>query len=100
MESTFNTVVFENTWSSADIAFYIGGKTNTFTNCEFKADVDFQSANYANKNVTLTFNNRTYNGVAITKDNIKDHFVFNNGSFGLQNRDKLTVIVDGETVAL
>jgi len=98
--STFDTVVFENTWSDSAISFTAGGATNTFTKCEFKADVDFQSANYAGKNVTLTFNNCTYNGVAITADNIKDHFVFDNGSFGLQNRDNLTVIVDGTTVAL
>ncbi len=98
--STFDTVTFDNTWSEDAIRFTAGGATNTFTNCEFKADLDFQSANYANKNVTLTFNNCTYNGVAITAENIKDHFVFNNGSFGLQNRDKLTVIVDGVTVTL
>ena len=98
--STFDTVVFENTWYSSAIRFTVGGATNTFTNCEFKADVDFQSANYANKNVTLTFNDCIYNGVAITADNIKDHFVFNNGTFGLQNRDNLTVIVDGVTVTL
>ncbi|MBE6925839.1 MAG: hypothetical protein E7461_03250 [Ruminococcaceae bacterium] len=98
--STFDTVVFENTWNTSAIRFTVGGATNTFTNCEFKADLDFQSANYANKNVTLTFNNCTYNGVAITADNIKDHFVFNNGSFGLQNRDRLTVIVNGVTVTL
>jgi len=50
--------------------------------------------------VTLTFNNCTYNGVAITAENVKDHFVFNNGSFGLQNRDNLTLIVNGTTVTL
>lgn len=98
--STFDTVTFENTWNTDAIRFTAGGATNTFTNCEFKADLDFQSANYANKNITLTFNNCTYNGVAITAENIKDHFVFNNGSFGLQNRDTLTVIVNGVTVAL
>ncbi|MBQ4268942.1 MAG: hypothetical protein IJB97_04765 [Clostridia bacterium] len=98
--STFDTVVFENTWYTSAITFTVGGETNTFTNCNFKADLDFQSANYANKNVTLTFNNCTYNGVAITAENIKDHFVFNNGTFGLQNRDKLTVIVNGVTVTL
>jgi len=96
--STFDTVVFDNTWYDNAISFTVGGTTNTFTNCEFKADVDFQSANYANKNVTLTFNNCTYNGVAITADNIEDHFDFDNGTFGLQNRDNLTVIVDGVTV--
>ena len=98
--STFDTVTFDNTWNEDAIRFTAGGATNTFTNCEFKADLDFQSANYANKNVTLTFTNCTYNGVAITADNVKDHFVFNNGSFGLQNRDNLTVIVNGVTVAL
>ena len=98
--STFDTVTFDNTWSEDAIRFTAGGATNTFTNCEFKADLDFQSANYANKNVTLTFNNCTYNGVAITAENIKDHFVFNNGSFGLQTRDNLTVIVNGVTVTL
>ena len=98
--STFDTVTFDNTWNEDAIRFTAGGATNTFTNCEFKADLDFQSANYANKNVTLTFNNCTYNGVAITAENIKDHFVFNNGTFGLQNRDSLTVIVDGVTVTL
>jgi len=98
--STFDTVTFDNTWSDSAISFTAGGTTNTFTNCEFKADVDFQSANYANKDVTLIFNNCTYNGVAITADNIKDHFVFDNGTFGLQNRDKLTVIVNGVTVTL
>ena len=98
--STFDTVTFDNTWYDSAITFTAGGTTNTFTGCEFKADVDFQSANYAGKSVTLTFNNCTYNGVAITADNIKDHFVFNNGSFGLQTRDNLTVIVDGVTVTL
>ena len=98
--STFDTVTFDNTWYDSAIAFTAGGTTNTFTNCEFKADLDFQSANYANKNVTLIFNNCTYNGVTITADNIKDHFVFDNGTFGLQNRDRLTVIVDGVNVAL
>nr|MBQ4318737.1 hypothetical protein [Clostridia bacterium] len=98
--STFDTVTFDNTWSDSAISFTVGGQTNTFTNCEFKADLDFQSANYANKSVTLTFTNCTYNGVAITAENIKDHFVFNNGSSGLQNRDTLTVIVDGVTVTL
>lgn len=98
--STFDNVTFDNTWYDSAISFTAGGKTNTFTDCEFKADVDFRSANYANKSVTLTFNNCTYNGVAITAENIKDHFVFNNGTFGLQNRDKLTVIVDGVTVTL
>ena len=98
--STFNSVTFENTWSNSAISFAVGGATNTFTNCEFKADVDFQSANYANKSVTLTFNNCTYDGVVITADNIKDHFDFDNGSFGLQNRDKLTVIVNDTTVTL
>ncbi|MBP3605376.1 MAG: hypothetical protein J6J66_02140 [Clostridia bacterium] len=98
--STFDTVTFDNTWSEDAIRFTAGGTTNSFTNCEFKADLDFQSANYANKSITLTFNNCTYNGVAITADNVKDHFVFNNGSFGLQTRDNLTVIVNGVTVAL
>ena len=98
--STFDTVVFDNTWYDSAISFTAGGETNTFTNCEFKADLDFRSANYANKNVTLIFNNCTYNGVAITEDNIEDHFVFDNGTFGLQNRDKLTVIVNGVTVIL
>jgi len=98
--STFDTVTFDNTWYDSVITFTAGGQTNTFTNCEFKADLDFQSANYANKSVTLTFNNCTYNGVAITADNVKDHFVFNNGTFGLQNRDKLTVVVNGVTVTL
>ncbi len=98
--STFDNVTFENTWNTDAISFRAGGTTNTFTNCEFKADLDFQSANYANKNVTLTFNNCTFNGVLITAANIKDHFVFDNGSFGLQNRDNLTVIVDGTTVTL
>ncbi|MBQ4258988.1 MAG: hypothetical protein IJB84_01830 [Lachnospiraceae bacterium] len=98
--STFDTVTFDNTWSEDAIRFTVGGATNTFTNCEFKADLDFQSANYANKNVTLTFNNCTYNGVAITADNVKDHFVFDNGTFGLSNRDNLTLIVNGVTVTL
>ena len=98
--STFDTVTFDNTWNTDAIRFTVGGTTNTFTNCEFKADIDFQSANYANKSVTLTFNNCTYNGVAITAENVKDHFVFNNGSFGLQNRDNLTLIVNGTTVTL
>jgi len=98
--STFDTVVFENTWNSSAISFTVGGVTNTFTGCEFKADVDFRSANWANKNVTLTFTDCTYNGTPITADNIKDHFVFNNGTFGLQNRDQLTVIVNGVTVTL
>ncbi|MBQ7356637.1 MAG: hypothetical protein IJW66_04455 [Clostridia bacterium] len=98
--STFDTVTFDNTWYDSAISFTAGGETNTFTNCEFKADLDFRSANYANKNVTLIFNNCTYNGVAITADNIEDHFVFDNGTFGLQNRDNLTVIVNGVTVTL
>jgi len=98
--STFDNVVFENTWNTDAIRFSVGGATNTFTSCEFKADVDFQSANYGNKSVTLTFNNCTYNGAAITAGNIKDHFVFDNGTFGLQNRDNLTVIVNGTTVTL
>ena len=98
--STFDTVTFDNTWSEDAIRFTAGGATNTFTNCEFKADLDFQSANYANKNVTLTFTNCTYNGVAITADNVKDHFVFDNGTFGLSNRDNLTLIVNGVTVTL
>ena len=98
--STFDTVTFDNTWSEDAIRFTAGGTTNTFTNCEFKSDLDFQSANYANKSVTLVFNNCTYNGVAITAENIKDHFVFDNGTFGLQNRDNLTVIVNGVTVTL
>ena len=98
--STFDTVTFDNTWNEDAIRFTAGGATNTFTNCEFKADLDFQSANYANKNVTLTFTNCTYNGVAITADNVKDHFVFDNGTFGLSNRDNLTLIVNGVTVTL
>ena len=98
--STFDTVTFDNTWYDSAIRFTAGGTTNTFTNCEFKADLDFQSANYANKSVTLIFDNCTYNGVAITADNIEDHFVFDNGSFGLQTRDNLTVIVNGVTVTL
>ena len=99
--STFDTVTFENTWNAGSaIRFTVGGTTNTFTDCEFKADLDFQSANNAGKSVTLIFNNCNYNGVAITAQNIKDHFVFNNGSFGLQTRDNLTVIVNGVTVTL
>lgn len=98
--STFDTVTFDNTWYDSAISFTVGGATNTFTNCEFKADVDFRSANWAGKNVTLTFNNCTYNGVAITADNVKDHFVFDNGTFGLSNRDNLTLIVNGVTVTL
>ena len=98
--SAFDRVEFANTWNESAITFTVGGTANTFTNCEFKADVDFQSANYANKNITLTFNNCTYNGTAITAENIKEYFVFNNGNFGLQNRDKLTVIVNGVTVTL
>jgi len=98
--STFDTVTFDNTWYDSAITFTAGGATNTFTNCEFKADVDFQSANWAGKSVILTFNDCKYNGVDITAENIKDHFVFNNGTFGLQNRDNLTVIVNGTTVTL
>ena len=98
--STFDTVVFENTWYSSAIRFTVGGATNTFTNCEFKADVDFQSANYANKNVTLTFNDCTYNGVKITAENVLDHFAFNEATWGLNVRDNLTLIVDGTTVTV
>ncbi len=96
--STFDTVTFANTWNTSAITFTAGGATNTFTSCEFKANLDFQSANYANKNVTLIFDNCTYNGVAITAENFDDYFTFENGTFGLQNRDNLTVIVNGTKV--
>ncbi|MBQ2743245.1 MAG: hypothetical protein IJF32_10635 [Oscillospiraceae bacterium] len=98
--STFDTVMFANTWSNSAIRFYIGGKTNTFTSCEFKSDVNFVSANYYNKDVTLIFNNCTYNGAAITAENVLDHFAFNEATWGLNVRDKLTLIVDGTTVTV
>ena len=98
--SVFDTVTFNNTWSEDAIRFALGGANNTFTNCEFKADVNFVSANYANKAVVLNLNNCTYNGVAITAENVLDHFAFNEATWGLNVRDNLTLIVNGTTVTL
>ena len=98
--SSFDGTTFSNTWSSSPIRFYLGGTTNTFTGCEFKADVNFVSANYHNKSVTLELNNCTYNGAAITAANVLDHFAFNEATWGLNIRDRLTLIVDGTTVVV
>ena len=98
--SVFDTVTFNNTWSEDAIRFALGGQTNTFTNCEFKADVNFVSANYGNKAVVLNLNNCTYNGVAITAENVLDHFAFNEATWGLNIRDRLTLVVDGTTVTV
>ena len=98
--STFDTVVFKNTWNTDVIRFTVGGETNTFTDCNFEAGVNFVSANYHNKSVTLTFNNCTYNGVVITAENVLDHFAFNEATWGLNIRDRLTLVVNGTTVTV
>ena len=95
--STFDTVVFENTWNSDAIGFYIAGATNTFTGCEFNADIAFKSANWANKTVNIAFNNCTVDGAPLTAANILAHFNFAE----LIARDpNTTVTVDGVTVTL
>ncbi len=98
--SEFNKVTFDNTWNDSPIRFAVGGTTNTLTACEFKTDVNFVSANYGNKSVTLILNDCTYNGVAITAENITEHFAFDEATWGLNVRDKLTLIVNGTTVTL
>ena len=98
--SVFDTVTFNNTWSEDAIRFALGGANNTFTNCEFKTDVNFVSANYGNKAVVLNLNNCTYNGVAITAENVLDYFAFNEATWGLNIRDRLTLVVDGTTVTV
>ena len=98
--STFDNVSFANTWSDSGIRFTLGGQTNTFTSCDFKDDVNFISGNYAGKSVTLILNNCTYNGAAITAENVLDHFAFNEATWGLNVRDNLTLIVDGTTVTV
>ncbi len=98
--STFDNVSFANTWSDSGIRFTLGGQTNTFTSCDFKDDVNFISGNYGGKSVTLILNNCTYNGAAITAENVLDHFAFNEATWGLNVRDNLTLIVDGTTVTV
>lgn len=98
--STFDNVSFANTWSDSGIRFTLGGQTNTFTSCDFKDDVNFISGNYGGKSVTLILNNCTYNGAAITAENVLDHFAFNEATWGLNVRDNLTLIVGGTTVTV
>ncbi|MBR2908181.1 MAG: SipW-dependent-type signal peptide-containing protein [Clostridia bacterium] len=98
--STFDNVSFANTWSDSGIRFTLGGQTNTFASCDFKDDVNFISGNYSGKSVTLILNNCTYNGAAITAENVLDHFAFNEATWGLNVRDNLTLIVNGTTVTV
>ncbi len=96
-ESSFDTVVFENTWNTSAINFYIAGQTNTFENCEFNSDVAFNSANWGDKTVNIVFNNCTVDGETMTAANILDHFDFSL----LKARDpRTTVTVDGTSVTL
>ena len=98
--SSFDKVTFKNTWYETPMSFYLGGTTNTFTDCEFQSDISFLSANYGNKKVTVNLNNCTFNGVTITADNVFDHFDFNAATWGLNVRDKLTLVIDGTTVTV
>ncbi len=78
------------------LGLYVGGKTNSFEGCTFTSLVKFQSPNFANKTVAIAFNNCDYNGTEITAENILEYFDFSH----LAGRDKLTVTVNGASVAV
>ena len=83
------------------LTFGVGGKTNTFTGCEFTCDVAFESrANLnAGSTISLVFDNCTYNGVAITAENILEHFTFKN-MVNNSNYPTAVITVNGVTVTL
>ncbi|MBP3606449.1 MAG: hypothetical protein J6J66_07610 [Clostridia bacterium] len=87
--------------NTAALTFGLGGKTNTFTGCNFTCDVAFESrANLnAGSTISIVFDNCKYNGVDITADNILDHFTFKNFANN-SNYPTAVITVNGETVTL
>ena len=87
--------------NTAALTFGLGGKTNTFTGCNFTCDVAFESrANLnAGKTISIVFDNCKYNGVDITADNILEHFTFKNFANN-SNYPTAVITVNGETVTL
>ena len=94
--ANFTEVTFANTWSSAALSFEIGGTTNTFTDCDFQTAVNFMRCGTVNRALTFNFNNCTYNGTAITADNIATYFNFS----GVAAVNTITVYVNGVAVTL
>ena len=94
--ANFTEVTFANTWSSAALSFEIGGTTNTFTDCDFQTAVNFMRCGTVNRALTFNFNNCTYNGTAITADNIATYFNFS----GVAAVNTITVYVNGTAVTL
>ena len=87
--------------NTAALTFGLGGKTNTFTGCDFTCDVAFESrANLnAGSTISIVFDNCKYNGVDITADNILDHFTFKNFANN-SNYPTAVITVNGVTVTL
>ena len=94
--ANFTEVTFANTWSSAALSFEIGGTTNTFTGCDFQTAVNFMRCGTVNRALTFNFNNCTYNGTAITAENIATYFNFS----GVAAVNTITVYVNGTAVTL
>ena len=94
-------VTYEGVDYSGDMSFEIGGKTNTFTDCEFKSKINFSGANYGNKTIKIEFNNCVFNdgtnAVSITAENVLSYFNF---SALIAHDPNTTVIVNGTTVSL
>lgn len=87
--------------NTAALVFGVGGKTNTFTGCNFTCDVAFESrANLnAGKTISIVFDNCKYNGVDITAENILEHFTFKN-MVNNSNYPTAVITVNGVTVTL
>ena len=87
--------------NTAALTFGLGGKTNTFTGCNFTCDVAFESrANLnAGSTISIVFDNCKYNGVDITADDILDHFTFKNFANN-SNYPTAVITVNGVTVTL
>lgn len=96
--ATFDTVTFDYTWNGdSTMSLYMGARNSEFKGCEFKTDIAFRSSNWSGKNVDIVFTDCTFDGVAITAENIRDHFDFS----ALIARDpKTTVTVNGTAVTL
>ena len=95
--ANFTKVTFANTAYNSAITFEISATTSTFTDCEFKNDVNFSRCSPMNSTLTFVFDNCTVNGVAVTAENVATILNFTDVAAA---NTHITAIVNGTTVTI
>ena len=95
--ANFTKVIFANTWYNSAITFEISATTSTFTDCEFKNNVNFSRCSPMNSTLTFVFDNCTVNGVDITAANVDTILNFTDVA---DANTHITAIVNGTTVTI